>query len=129
MPPESSQPIVLRSVPPNAPSGNRSVPAHRPRHPPAKSVGLFDGRSYKRTFYTAPQSVTSLVAALLEPGVIVGVFLGVSAWFDEPILRPDLADAHFNLAIAYARLGLGEEAEREHRLAIELRGLPPAEPR
>jgi len=51
---------------------------------------MFDDRSYKRTFYSAPQSVTSLVAAFLEPGMIVGVFLAVSAWFDEPIVRADL---------------------------------------
>jgi putative colanic acid biosynthesis UDP-glucose lipid carrier transferase len=34
--------------------------------------------------------VTSLVAAFLEPGITVAVFLAVSAWFDEPILRSDL---------------------------------------
>ncbi len=51
---------------------------------------MFEERNYKRTFYSAPQSVTSLVAAFLEPSVIVLVFLLVSAWFDEPILRPDL---------------------------------------
>jgi putative colanic acid biosysnthesis UDP-glucose lipid carrier transferase len=51
---------------------------------------MFEERNYKRTFYSAPQSVTSLVAAFLEPSVIVGVFLAVSEWFDEPIVRPDL---------------------------------------
>ena len=51
---------------------------------------MFQDRNYRRTFYSAPQSVTSLIAAFLEPGVIVAVFLAVSAWFDEPIVRPDL---------------------------------------
>jgi putative colanic acid biosynthesis UDP-glucose lipid carrier transferase len=51
---------------------------------------MFEERNYKRTFYSAPQSVTSLVAAFLEPSIIVGVFLAVSEVFDEPILRPDL---------------------------------------
>lgn len=51
---------------------------------------MFEERNYKRTFYSAPQSVTSLVAAFLEPGLIVAVFLAVSEAFDEPILRPDL---------------------------------------
>jgi putative colanic acid biosysnthesis UDP-glucose lipid carrier transferase len=51
---------------------------------------MFEDRSYKRTFYSAPQSVTSLVAAFLEPTLIVVVFLAVSAWFDEPIVRSDL---------------------------------------
>ena len=51
---------------------------------------MFEDRGYKRTFYSAPQSVTSLVAAFLEPSITVLVFLLVSAWFDVPIGRSDL---------------------------------------
>jgi putative colanic acid biosynthesis UDP-glucose lipid carrier transferase len=51
---------------------------------------MFEDRSYKRTFYSAPQSVTSLIAAFLEPTITVAVFLAVSEWFDEPIGRSDL---------------------------------------
>ncbi len=51
---------------------------------------MFEDRGYKRTFYSAPQSVTSLVAAFLEPTITVLVFLAVSAWFNEPIGRTDL---------------------------------------
>ena len=51
---------------------------------------MFQDRSYKRTFYSAPQSVTSLVAAVLEPTLIVLVYLGTALWFREPIMRPDL---------------------------------------
>jgi putative colanic acid biosynthesis UDP-glucose lipid carrier transferase len=51
---------------------------------------MFEDRGYKRTFYSAPQSVTSLVAAFLEPSISVLVFLAVSAWFAEPIVRSDL---------------------------------------
>lgn len=51
---------------------------------------MFEDRSYKRTFYSAPQSVTSLVAAFLEPAIIVLTFLGANAWFDEPVDRPEL---------------------------------------
>ncbi|MFY9509386.1 MAG: undecaprenyl-phosphate glucose phosphotransferase [Rubrivivax sp.] len=51
---------------------------------------MFEDRSYKRTFYSAPQSVTSLVAAFLEPTITVGTYLAVAAWFDEPIVRSDL---------------------------------------
>ncbi len=51
---------------------------------------MFEDRSYKRTFYSAPQSVTSLVAAFLEPSITVAVYLLVAAWFDEPIARSDL---------------------------------------
>jgi putative colanic acid biosysnthesis UDP-glucose lipid carrier transferase len=51
---------------------------------------MFEDRSYKRTFYSAPQSVTSLVAAFLEPAITVVTFLVVNAWFDEPVNRPEL---------------------------------------
>jgi putative colanic acid biosynthesis UDP-glucose lipid carrier transferase len=51
---------------------------------------MFEDRSYKRTFYSAPQSVESLVAAFLEPGIIVLSFLAVNAYFGEPVLRSTL---------------------------------------
>lgn len=51
---------------------------------------MFEDRSYKRTFYSAPQSVESLIAAFLEPGIIVLSYLSVNAFFDEPVLRSTL---------------------------------------
>jgi putative colanic acid biosynthesis UDP-glucose lipid carrier transferase len=51
---------------------------------------MFEDRTYKRTFYSAPQSVTSFVAAFLEPGLTVLVFYAVTKWFDEPMDRPAL---------------------------------------
>jgi putative colanic acid biosynthesis UDP-glucose lipid carrier transferase len=51
---------------------------------------MFEHRGSRRQFYSAPQSVTSLVAAFLEPSITVAVWLAVSAWFDEPIVRADL---------------------------------------
>ena len=51
---------------------------------------MFEDRSYKRTFYSAPQSVTSLVAAFLEPSVIVATFLASLLWYEEPVLRASL---------------------------------------
>src|SRR5438067_2703689 len=51
---------------------------------------MFEDRTYKRTFYSAPQSVTSLVAAFLEPAIMVLTFVVANAWFDEPINRPEL---------------------------------------
>ena len=51
---------------------------------------MFEDRTYKRTFYSAPQSVTSLVAAFLEPMIIVLAYVAISLWFDEPIQRPAL---------------------------------------
>jgi putative colanic acid biosynthesis UDP-glucose lipid carrier transferase len=51
---------------------------------------MFEDRAYKRTFFNAPQSVTSLVAAFLEPTITVAVFLAISWFFNEPIVRSDL---------------------------------------
>jgi len=51
---------------------------------------MFEDRTYKRTFYSAPQSVTSFVAAFLEPGLTVLVLLAVTAYKGEPIDRPVL---------------------------------------
>ena len=51
---------------------------------------MFEDRTYKRTFYNAPQSVTSLVAAFLEPSITVLVFLCATLYSDELIDRPAL---------------------------------------
>jgi putative colanic acid biosysnthesis UDP-glucose lipid carrier transferase len=51
---------------------------------------MFDDRTYKRTFYSAPQSVNSLVAAFLEPGITVLTFLLATIYRDDPIDRPAL---------------------------------------
>lgn len=49
---------------------------------------MFEDRSQPRTYFSAPQSVTSLVAAFLEPGLTIAAFIGISALFDEPVDRP-----------------------------------------
>jgi len=51
---------------------------------------MFEDRTYKRTFYSAPQSVTSLVAAFLEPAITVLTFVIANWYIDEPINRPEL---------------------------------------
>lgn len=51
---------------------------------------MFEDRTYKRTFYSAPQSVTSLVAAFLEPSITVATFLLATLYFDELVDRPAL---------------------------------------
>ena len=71
----------------------REPARHGAEHPATRPVSrspMFEDRSYKRTFYSAPQSVTSLVAAFLEPAVTVLTYLGVNAWFQEPVVRSDL---------------------------------------
>ena len=54
----------------------------------ARHKPMFEERTYKRTFFSAPQSVTSLVAALLEPTITVLTFLAASIWYDAAIERP-----------------------------------------
>lgn len=51
---------------------------------------MIQDRGYTRTFYSAPQSVTSLVAAFLEPTIIVVLYLAISRAFDEPIVTADM---------------------------------------
>jgi putative colanic acid biosysnthesis UDP-glucose lipid carrier transferase len=79
---------------------------------------MFEDRSYKRTFYSAPQSVTSLVAAFLEPGIIVGVFLAVSTWFDEPIVRSDLTLCLLIFALTFP--GRNRFADRPLNAAVDI---------
>ena len=51
---------------------------------------MFEDRTHKRTFYSAPQSVTSLVAAFLEPTITVLVFIIANQFVNEPMGRPQL---------------------------------------
>lgn len=62
---------------------------------------MIDDRSYKRTFYSAPQSVTSLIAAFLEPALSVLSFVAVSRYFDEPILRASLTLCLLTFALTF----------------------------
>ena len=52
---------------------------------------MFEDRSFKRTFSSAPQSITSLVAAFLEPSVTVLTFIAACLLFDERLSRTALA--------------------------------------
>jgi putative colanic acid biosysnthesis UDP-glucose lipid carrier transferase len=51
---------------------------------------MFKNRTYKRMFYSAPQSVPALVAAFMEPILIVLTFLLVQTAFGEPLSRAAL---------------------------------------
>ena len=52
---------------------------------------MFEDRNFKRTFSSAPQSITSLVAAFLEPSVTVLTFIAACVVFDERLSRTALA--------------------------------------
>jgi putative colanic acid biosysnthesis UDP-glucose lipid carrier transferase len=62
---------------------------------------MFEERNYTRTFYSAPQSVTSLVAALAEPMIIVAVLIGATLAYDEPLSRPTLTLCLLAFAITF----------------------------
>ena len=50
---------------------------------------MFESRS-NRNFNSAPQSVTALIATVLEPAITVGVFLAAMQWHGVPISRADV---------------------------------------
>ena len=62
---------------------------------------MFEDRTYKRTFYSAPQSVTSFVAALLEPSITVLTFLIATVYSDELVDRPALTLCALVLALTF----------------------------
>lgn len=51
---------------------------------------MFEDRSYTRRFYSAPQSVTSFIAAFMEPVITVLVLLIATTAFDVDVSRADL---------------------------------------
>ncbi|MEO8080499.1 MAG: undecaprenyl-phosphate glucose phosphotransferase [Caldimonas sp.] len=61
---------------------------------------MFDD-PHKRTFFSAPQSVPSLIAALLEPGITVITFIVVTLASDEPMDRPALTLCLLALALTF----------------------------
>ncbi len=61
---------------------------------------MFDD-SNKKAFFSAPQSVTSLVAALLEPGITVATFIFVTLALDERLDRPALTLCMLVLALTF----------------------------
>ena len=64
---------------------------HAPATPGQATSPMFEDRSFKRTFSSAPQSITSLVAAFLEPSVTVLTFIAACLVFDERLSRTALA--------------------------------------
>ena len=77
---------------------------------------MFENRSFKRTFYNAPPSVTSLVAAFLEPMLSVLSYVAVARSFDDPILRSSLALCLVVFALTFP----GRNRFREHLAAAAI---------
>ncbi|MDQ6685059.1 MAG: undecaprenyl-phosphate glucose phosphotransferase [Pseudomonadota bacterium] len=62
---------------------------------------MFDTPQHK-AFFSAPQSVTSFVAALLEPGLTILTFIGATLWIDPyPQQIPSLTLCMFVLALTF----------------------------
>ena len=61
---------------------------------------MFD-ESHKRTFFNAPQSVTTFVAALLEPGISVLTFIVATVAFDPPLTRKEAVVCMLVLALTF----------------------------
>jgi putative colanic acid biosynthesis UDP-glucose lipid carrier transferase len=61
---------------------------------------MFDD-PHKRTFFSAPQSVTTFVAALLEPGLTVVTFVAITLAYDEQMSRPALTLCLLVLALTF----------------------------
>ena len=74
---------------------------------------MFEERPYNRPFYSAPQSVTSLVAAFVEPTIIVAAYIAISLQFDEPIERPALTVCLLVFALTFP----GRNRFRENLIA------------
>jgi putative colanic acid biosysnthesis UDP-glucose lipid carrier transferase len=79
---------------------------------------MFEDRAYKRTFYSAPQSVTSLAAALLEPAVAVAVYLAAAMAFDEPVMRADMVLCLLVVALSFP--GRNRFADRPLNAAVDI---------
>lgn len=62
---------------------------------------MLEERTHKTAFFSAPQSVTSLVAAFLEPTLTVLVFLLATVAFGQPVLRSDLALCVLVIALTF----------------------------
>ena len=61
---------------------------------------MFDD-PHKRTFFSAPQSVTTFVAALLEPGITVLTFVATTLAYAEQMSRPALTLCLLVLALTF----------------------------
>jgi putative colanic acid biosysnthesis UDP-glucose lipid carrier transferase len=73
---------------------------------------MFEDRNSKRTFSSAPQSITSLVAAFLEPTVTVLTFVAACLVFDERLSRTALAVCLLVFALTFP----GRNRFRDSRL-------------
>ena len=76
---------------------------------------MFDNNS-TRNFSSAPQSVTGLVATVLEPAITVLVYLAAMLWHDEPMGRVDLTLCFLVVALTWP--GINRFGDRLSNAAV-----------
>jgi putative colanic acid biosysnthesis UDP-glucose lipid carrier transferase len=79
---------------------------------------MFNNRNFERTFLNAPQSVTSFIAAFLEPAITVVTLLSVMAWFDEPVKRAAMTLCLLLFALTFP--GRNRFADKRLEAAVDI---------
>ncbi len=79
---------------------------------------MFEDRSHRRLFLGAPPTVTSFIAAGLEPLLTTLCFLAITAVFDEPIERPALTLCMLVLVLSFP--GVDRFKDRSLNAAIDI---------
>jgi putative colanic acid biosynthesis UDP-glucose lipid carrier transferase len=77
-------------------------------------------RAQRQIFINAPKSVTSLVAALLEPAIAAGCFLLVSLYFNHTVRQADLVLCLVVIAFTFPGRNRFEAKEQSLALSIGL---------
>ncbi len=73
-----------------------------------------------RLFSTAPQSITNLIATVLEPAITVLTYLAGMAWYDEPVGRADLTLCFLVVALSWP--GVNRFGDRLSSAAVGVLG-------
>jgi len=81
-------------------------------------TSMFEDRSLKRTFSSAPQSVTSFIAAVLEPSITVLALIVATLAFDDPLDRPTLTACLLVFALSFP--GLNRFRENSLAAAVDI---------
>ena len=79
---------------------------------------MFEERSHRQLFLGAPPSVTSFIAAVMEPLLTVLCYLVVSSVFDEPVERPALTLCMLVLVLSFP--GVNRFKDRSLNAAVDI---------
>ena len=80
---------------------------------------MLDNRS-SRLFSTAPQSITNLIATVLEPAITVVVYIAALSWHRDPVDRADLTLCFLIVALSWP--GINRFGERLSSAAVGVLG-------